>query len=158
MRFVEALGSSTLVQHSRPLFDDDGGHEDHDHVPNHHSLAGQGLAHQLALRSGTGAVFDPRIRQPLDGWRLQGSATPLLFWPVHCYFRDVVIMRRRRMVARVARRERPARGNSQLRVSLSTASGCRSPAPTGSDGFGRIRGGFWVSSCTTTWHNYIFDL
>ena len=104
MRFVEALGSSTLVQHSRPLFDDDGGHEDHDHVPNHHSLAGQGLAHQLALRSGTGAVFDPRIRQPLDGCRLQGSATPLLFWPVHCYFRDVVIMRRRRMVARVARR------------------------------------------------------
>ena len=78
MRFVEALGSSTLVQHSRPLSDDDdGGHEDHDHVPNHHSLAGQGLAHRLALRSGTGAVFDPRVRQPLDGSRLQGSATPL---------------------------------------------------------------------------------
>ena len=83
MRFVEALGSSTLVQHSRPLSDDDdGGHEDHDHVPNHHSLAGQGLAHhRLALRSGTGAVFDPRVRQPLDGSRLQGSATPFLFGP-----------------------------------------------------------------------------
>ena len=110
MRFVEALGSSTLVQHSRPLSDDDDGdHEDHDHVPNHHSLAGQGLAHRrLALRSGTGAVFDPRVRQPLDGSRLQGSATPLfLFRPVHCYFRDVIviIMRIRRMVARVARRE-----------------------------------------------------
>ena len=81
MRFVEALGSSTLVQHSStpPLKQvvDDGGHEDHDQGPDHHSLAGQDLAHRLALRSGT-AVFDPRIRQPLDGWRLQGSATPLL--------------------------------------------------------------------------------
>ena len=60
-----------------------------------------------------------------------------------------------RMVARVARRE--IRGNSQLRVSLSAALEL-----TGSDRQAQMDSGglvvSWLSSCTTAWHNYRFDL
>lgn len=55
-----------------------------------------------------------------------GVGHPSSFSPFIAIFRDVIMRVVARMVARVARREKqPARGNSQLRVSLST--GCREP-------------------------------
>jgi len=129
MRFVEALGSSTLIQHSRPLvplkqvIDTMAGTKTATKAPT--ITHWQGKILPIGLPSAQ--VLQCSTPGSVSRWTGGGSRgrPPLFFSPFIAIFRDVIMRVVARMVARVARRRerRPARGNSQLRVSLSTC--CR---------------------------------